>query len=173
MRMVCLKHYDSPLGGITMAASDDALTGLWFDGQRYFGDGLGEEQIANGDCDLPIFDSVSRWLDEYFSGTCPGALPLIRPAGTAFRQLVWCELMNIPYGIARTYGEIAALMEQKTGKRVSARAVGNAVGHNPISILIPCHRVIGSNGKLTGYAGGLERKECLLNLEKGRGISWK
>lgn len=149
--------YRSPLGIITLASDGDSLTGLWFEGQRYYPDDLaGESEEA----DLPVFRQVKAWLDVYFSGRDPGPVPPVRPAGTDFQREVWAILAAIPYGQTRTYGEIA----RELG-RTSPRAVGSAVGRNPISILVPCHRVVGANGSLTGYAGGMERKTALLELE--------
>ena len=150
--MLYLDHTDSPLGPITMASDGTSLTGLWFDGQKYF----------------PVFEDTRRWLHLYFSGTAPTFLPDLAPAGTPFQQDIWEILRSIPYGETRTYGQIAELYAQKHGiLRMSAQAVGGAVGHNPISILIPCHRVVGADGSLTGYAGGLFRKTFLLELENG------
>lgn len=155
-------HYDSPLGGIMLASDGEALTGLWFDGQKYFPAMPGKEEK-----DLPIFEQARRWLDLYFSGTAPSFTPPLKPKGTPFQKTVWEILCSIPYGQTMTYGEIAGrIAAQKGLARMSAQAVGGAVGHNPISILIPCHRVVGSNGSLTGYAGGMERKVQLLTLEK-------
>lgn len=157
-------HYDSPLGGITLASDGEALTGLWFDGQKYFQATLGREHEEK---DLPIFEQARHWLDLYFGGEIPDFTPPLKPKGTAFQKAVWDILRSIPYGQTMTYGEIAArIAAQKGLAQMSAQAVGGAVGHNPISILIPCHRVVGSNGSLTGYAGGIERKERLLRLEK-------
>lgn len=153
---------DSPLGSITLASDGEALTGLWFDGQKYFPAMLGKEE--NG---LPIFEQARRWLDLYFDGTAPDFTPPLKPKGTAFQKAVWEILRSIPYGKTMTYGEIAGRVAAQKGlARMSAQAIGGAVGHNPISILIPCHRVVGTNGSLTGYAGGVERKEKLLTLEK-------
>jgi methylated-DNA-[protein]-cysteine S-methyltransferase len=156
--------FASPLGGIFLASDGDALTGLWFDGQKYFGRGL------SGTCearDLPIFSEAEKWLRLYFQGENPGFVPELRPRGTPFQTLVWKILQTIPYGETRTYGEIAAQVAYLCGKpHMSAQAVGNAVGHNPLSLLIPCHRVVGANGSLTGYAGGVEKKRRLLQLER-------
>ena len=118
--------------------------------------------------ELPVFQCVKRWLDIYFQGEAPDFTPPLRLAGTPFRKVVWEILLTIPYGQTMTYGEIASkIAEQKGIERMSAQAVGNAVGHNPIGIIVPCHRVVGSDGKLTGYAGGMERKKALLALEHG------
>lgn len=152
----------SPLGTLTAACDGAAVTGVWFDGQKYFGVGLTPEAARRED--LPVFEELRRWLKGYFSGEAPAAPPAVRPAGTPFRQRVWAELLKIPRGTVATYGQIAEALA-RDGHRTSARAVGGAVGHNPVSILIPCHRVVGSDGGLTGYAGGLERKLALLKLE--------
>lgn len=161
MQYIC--HYKSPLGGITMASDGNALTGLWFDGQKYFAEGLAETAAAKT---LPVFDEAMRWLDIYFSGRRPDFTPLLNLKGTAFRKEVWQLLLQIPYGQTTTYGELAAQLAAHRGlKQMSAQAVGGAVGHNPISIIVPCHRVIGTGGSLTGYAGGLDKKLALLKLE--------
>lgn len=141
-----------------MAADKGALIGLWFLGQKYECAGLWENDTETDERDTLL--SVSRWLDGYFAGEQPERDFLLAPRGSDFQSRVWAELLRIPYGETRSYGEIA----RKSGCG-SARAVGNAVGHNPISIIVPCHRVVGANGKLTGYAGGVERKEYLLKLE--------
>lgn len=156
------KIYDSPLGGITIAARGDALTGLWFDGQKHFAATLPPEHEAGP---LPVLYTAARWLDQYFAGKKPDFLPPLAPVGTPFRRVVWDILLRIPYGQTMTYGAIAALYSKQSGKPMSAQAVGGAVGHNPIALFIPCHRVIGSDGSLTGYAGGLDRKLALLRLE--------
>ena len=149
--------YKSPLGGITMASDGTALTGLWFDGQKYFAEGLTETAAAKT---LPVFDEAVRWLDIYFSGRRPDFTPPLNLEGTAFRKEVWQQLLQIPYG------QLAAQLAAHNGlKRMSAQAVGGAVGHNPISIIVPCHRVVGTGGNLTGYAGGLAKKLALLKLE--------
>ncbi len=156
-------HYESPLGGIMMASDGEALTGLWFDGQKYFADTLSEEHTAKN---LPIFERTSHWLDVYFSGKSPDFIPLLNMKATPFRKAVWEILLSIPFGHTMTYGEIAGMIAKQKGlSSMSAQAVGGAVGHNSISLIIPCHRVIGSNGNLTGYAGGLEKKRSLLAME--------
>ena len=156
-------HYHSPIGDITLASDGEALTGLWFDGQKYFADTLADD---HEDRMLPIFDQSFRWLDIYFSGKVPDFTPALRMTTTPFRKAVWEILQTIPYGQTMTYGEIAAIIAKHKGlSRMSAQAVGGAVGHNAISLIIPCHRVVGTNGNLTGYAGGLERKRYLLRLE--------
>ena len=163
-----IHHYHSPLGGITAASDGTALTGLWFDGQKYFGSTLSAYREER---DLPIFEQTDAWLDIYFSGRAPGFTPLMSLRGTSFRRAVWELLLTVPFGMTITYGGIAALLaEQKGLPHMSAQAVGGAVGHNPISLIIPCHRVIASDGSLTGYAGGLEKKMWLLEMEKA-GIS--
>ena len=152
-------RYDSPLGGITLASDGEALTGLWFDGQKYFADTLAPEHEERA---LSVFDPVHRWLDIYFSGRDPGFIPPLMMRGSGFRKAVWEVLLTIPFGRTMTYGEIARCLGC-----MSAQAVGGAVGHNSISLIIPCHRVVGSNGILTGYAGGIERKIRLLRMEGG------
>lgn len=166
-----IHHYISPLGGITIAAEEGALTGLWFDGQKFFGDTLCE---VSEEKELPIFAQCDRWLDIYFSGKEPDLAPPIRLHSTSFRMDVWKILREIPYGKTVTYGEIAAEMARRRGLvRMSAQAVGNAVSRNPISLIVPCHRVVGANGALTGYAGGIEKKAKLLALEKVRTATTK
>ncbi len=162
--MDCVCRYDSPLGGITIAGCNDALTGLWFDGQKHFAETLSPDHTAGF---LPVFDEARRWLDLYFSGKDPGFTPPLELRGTAFRRTVWEILLSVPYGRTTSYGRIAEAIaqQQKTG-RVSARAVGNAVGHNPVSLIVPCHRVTGADGSLTGYAGGMDRKIWLLRTEQ-------
>ena len=154
--------YDSPLGEIVLLFEDDALAGLWFAGQKYF-----PAAAMVPDEGLSLFYAARRWLDAYFAGARPdpAALP-IAPAGSDFRRLIWSMLMEIPYGRTATYGALAKGAAERLGlASMSAQAVGGAVGHNPISILIPCHRVLGADGSLTGYAGGLERKRWLLEHE--------
>ena len=143
-------HYDSPLGGITLAATESRLCGLWFDGQKYFGHGLKEEAIAK---ETPLLLQTRQWLDVYFSGRQPDFCPPLQPSGTHFQQTVWQILSTIPYGETRTYKDIAMETARRLGRpHMAAQAVGNAIGRNPISILIPCHRIVGSNGSLTGYS---------------------
>ena len=158
--MIYTAHYTSPLGGITLTSDGTALTGLYFDGERDFPD-----LSAGRKKDLPVFGEVIRWLDLYFAGKEPDFMPPLAPVGTAFQMSVWEILRTIPYGETTTYGAIARRLEEQTKKRMSAQAVGGAVGRNPISIIVPCHRVIGADGSLTGYAGGLDKKEYLLGLE--------
>ena len=155
--------YASPLGGVTLASDGEKLTGLWFDGQKYFGAALRPEHEERA---LPVFAQAERWLDAFFRGESPASAPPISLLGSPFRVAVWEALLTIPRGQTRTYGELARTVAEKLGrKRMSAQAVGGAVGHNPISIIVPCHRVVGADGSLTGYAGGLERKLRLLELE--------
>ena len=159
------KNYDSPLGGLTLASDGERLTGLWMAGQKYYCKTVDGEMQPNEK--LPVFQAVDHWLDLYFAGKKPEitSLPLA-PKGGAFRQAVWKILCEIPYGQVTTYGEIAKkIAAQQNRQTMSAQAVGGAVGHNPISIIIPCHRVVGTNGSLTGYAGGLDKKIRLLELE--------
>lgn len=161
--MLYTSHYASPLGGMTLVSDGTALVGLYFDGQKYAAQGLDATRTQKN---LLIFEEARRWLDVYFSGRKPDFTPPTAPAGTAFQQSVWEILRTIPYGETTTYGAIARRIEQNTGCRMSAQAVGGAVGRNPISILIPCHRVIGADGSLTGYAGGLDKKAYLLRIEE-------
>ena len=158
--MIYTAHYASPLGGMTLTSDGMALTGLYFDGERDFPD-----LSAAHKKDLPVFGEVMRWLDLYFAGKEPDFMPTLNPTGTSFQMSVWAILRAIPFGETTTYGAIAKQLEKNTGRRMSAQAVGGAVGRNPISIIIPCHRVIGADGSLTGYAGGLDKKEYLLELE--------
>ena len=161
--MTYTQHYDSPLGGILLAADEIGLTGLWFDGQKHFADNLPAEHTEQ---ETPVLAEVRRWLDVYFTGKAPEFLPPLHPIGSAFRRSVWEILLQIPYGQTTTYGEIARQLAEKRGlSKLSAQAVGGAVGHNEISIIIPCHRVVGTNGSLTGYAGGIDKKRRLLELE--------
>ena len=161
--MQYITHYQSPLGGITISSDGTALTGLWFDGQKYFASTLGADYTEK---DLPVFVEAKRWLDIYFSGREPDSTPPLSLNGSAFRMAVWQILQSIPYGKTITYGNIARQLAAQQGKaRISAQAVGGAVGHNPISIIVPCHRVVGAGGSLTGYAGGIDKKVQLLELE--------
>ncbi len=155
--------YKSPLGGILVAADDTGLTGLWFDGAKYFADRLDPEHEEKA---TPILQQALEWLNIYFSGREPHFYPPLHITGTPFQLSVWKTLQKIPYGKTLSYGKIAAeIARQKGLPRMSPQAVGGAVGHNGISIIIPCHRVIGTNGSLTGYAGGIDKKEKLLALE--------
>lgn len=162
--MLYCTEYRSPLGRLTLASDGESLAGLWIEGQKYFGGGLGEMAPKDG---LPVFERARAWLDRYFAGEkpSPAELPLA-PAGGEFRQTVWGLLCQIPYGQVATYGALAKEAAGKLGRAsMSAQAVGGAVGRNPISIIIPCHRVVGAGGSLTGYAGGIDRKIQLLRLE--------
>lgn len=157
------RDFESPLGRMLLAASDNGLVGAWFYGQRYFARGLedAEKNVGHGaSADSPVLLAARCWLDAYFAGRRPGVAGLpLAPRGTAFQRRVWDALLAIPYGETRTYGELAAELGS------SPRAVGSAVGRNPISVIVPCHRVLGADGSLTGYAGGLDRKRALLALE--------
>lgn len=161
-----------PIGRIILASDGEHLTGLWLEGQKYGMESYREEWIPSGNLD--VFDRTRDWLERYFSREkpTPSQLPLA-PSGTQFRRKVWKILCEIPWGEVTTYGAIAQRISREEGlERMSAQAVGNAVGHNPISIIIPCHRVVGSTGKLTGYAGGIDKKAWLLSLE-GISVSQK
>ena len=161
--MTYIQHYDSPLGGILLAADELGLTGLWFEGQKYFARDLPSERTKQN---TPALSQAMQWLDIYFSEKEPDFLPPLHPIGSAFRQDVWEILLQNPYGQTATYGEIARRLAERRGvPRMSAQAVGGAVGHNEISIIIPCHRVVGTNGNLTGYAGGIDKKVKLLESE--------
>ena len=163
-------QYASVLGLLTLAGDGDNLNGLWLEGQKYFGGKYfrdsGKNEVIPKD-DLPVFAAAKHWLDRYFAGEKPACTELsLLPAGTEFQKEVWKLLCEIPYGEVVTYGELAKKVAEKRGlPRMSAQAVGGAMGHNPISIIIPCHRVVGSDGSLTGYAGGVEKKRWLLELE--------
>ena len=181
--MPYIHHYKSPLGGIILTSDGRALTGLWFEESRsgkpravsHKGDRKMPEDVPI-EKDLSVFDQTDRWLDIYFNGKEPDFTPPLSVHGTAFREMVWEILLTIPYGQTMSYGEIASIIAARRSQastvsgpdrpRMSAQAVGGAVGHNPISLIIPCHRVIGTDGSLIGYAGGLERKQALLKLEE-------
>lgn len=157
--------YQSPLGEIMIAADEKGLTGLWFVGQKYFALYLDKE---NEEKEIPVLKDTKKWLDIYFSGKEPNFKLPLHFTGTDFQNEVWEILYSIPYGKTMTYGEIAKILAKRKGlKRMSAQAVGGAVGKNEISIIVPCHRVVGSNGSLTGYAGGISKKIELLKMEKG------
>lgn len=162
--MEYIYYYESPLGRITLSSDGEALTGLWFDTQLH-----GKEMfpLNREERELPVFDLAKKWLTVYFDGKEPDFTPPLSPQGsTPFRRAVWEILLTIPYGQTMTYGEIAERIAAQRGiPRMSAQAVGGAVGHNPVSLIVPCHRVIGSDGSLTGYGGGLPLKEKLLTLE--------
>ena len=162
--MIYTQHYESPLGGILLAADETGLTGLWFDGEKYYADNLAAEHEAR---DTQALGAAKRWLDVYFAGKEPDFLPPLHPIGSAFRKEVWQLLLEIPYGQTTTYGALARRLAERRGLRhMSAQAVGGAVGHNEISILIPCHRVVGTSGSLTGYAGGIDKELAVLRLEQ-------
>ena len=162
--MVCVQIYPSPLGDITIAADGEYLIGLWFIKQRCFGNVLPKDVVSK---ETPVLKETKRWLDIYFSGREPDFTPPLKYGATPFRKAVCDIMLAIPYGKTMTYGEIADIIaKQKSIEKMSAQAVGGAVGHNPISIIIPCHRVVGANGSLTGYGGGIDRKVKLLELEK-------
>ncbi len=169
--MEYIYRYESPLGPIHMASDGEAIIGLWLEGQKYFAQTLGPDVQEE---DLPIFRQTAAWLNAYFTPqggqqlVAPALpeLPKLAPRGSEFRQRVWKLLLEIPFGEVTTYGALARRLAAESGqKSMSAQAVGGAVSHNPISILIPCHRVVGADGSLTGYAGGVEKKEALLRLE--------
>lgn len=164
--MIYTLHYDSPLGGILIAEQDHSVIGLWFEGQKYFADSLVKREIEQAQTE--VLKQTAEWLDRYFRGEKPEITELsLAPEGSEFRREVWKLLCDIHYGEVTTYGELARKIADRRGlPGMSAQAVGGAVGHNPISIIIPCHRVVGANRSLTGYAGGLERKRRLLELER-------
>lgn len=161
--MISIFHYHSPIGGITVSGNGREITGLWFDGQKYFGATLPDQYEEKM---TPVFEDTEKWLDLYFNGMEPDFTPPLSLETTPFRRAVWEILLAIPYGQTMTYGEIADRIAAQMGlAAMSAQAVGGAVGHNPISLIIPCHRVVGSDGSLTGYAGGIEKKKWLLKME--------
>lgn len=161
MYYIC--KYVSPLGGMTLASDGKNLTGLWFDGQKYFAAALPAQYEER---ELQVFAQTKRWLDIYFTGKEPCFTPPLSMGGVSpFRKRVWEIMRTIPYGHTSTYGKIASQIAAETGKRVSAQAVGGAVGHNGIALIIPCHRVLGAGGSMTGYAGGIDKKIALLQLE--------
>lgn len=163
MTMQYTSTYESPLGKILLAADDEGLTGLWFDKEKYYALNLAPEHEEK---ETPALKETKRWLDVYFSGKEPDFLPPIHMIGTSFQRYVWNILLTIPYGKTTTYGAISQQLAKQRGlTRMSAQAVGGAVGHNEISIIVPCHRVVGENGSLTGYAGGIDKKTYLLKLE--------
>ena len=164
--MIYTSAYTTPIGDVLLASKNNELIGLWFEGQKYYLNSINEEmQVKNEE---EILKKTKNWLDRYFKGEKPSIKEIkINPNGSDFRKEVWKILCKIPYGKTITYKEIAEKLAKERGlKSMSAQAVGGAVGHNPISIIIPCHRVVGSDGKLTGYAGGLDKKEYLLKLEQ-------
>ena len=161
--MVYTQRYASPVGDMLLAADEIGLTGVWFDGEKFFADNLPPEHEER---ETPTLAAAKRWLDIYFKGKEPDFTPPLHPVGSPFRRKVWDILLKIPYGQTVTYGLIAReLAAQEGWARMSAQAVGGAVGHNEISIIIPCHRVVGTSGSLTGYAGGLDKKIALLKTE--------
>ena len=163
--MTFTQHYTSPLGIMLLSADEIGLTGVWFEGAKYFAANIPAEHMER---ETPILLETKEWLDIYFSGKDPGFLPPLHPAGSTFQKSVWEHLLKIPYGQTETYGSIA---RQLGVSRMSPQAVGGAVGRNPISLLIPCHRVVGAHGSLTGYAGGIGRKGKLLELEQAGAAS--
>jgi methylated-DNA--[protein]-cysteine S-methyltransferase len=160
------RFIQTPLGEVRLRSDGEFLTGLWFVGQVDDAKDVNDIEIQD---DLPIFGQVESWLESYFSGKKTPIMIPLQPKGTIFQERVWQILQEIPYGETMTYGEIAQIIAKEKGVTTfSAQAVGQAVGKNPISILVPCHRVVGKNGALTGYAGGIQRKEELLNIERGK-----
>ena len=168
-------YYESPLGGITIASDEDGLVGLWFDRQKYFGQTassplpemtVGQKAKFDTISLCPIFEQTKEWLDIYFTGRQPSFTPPLHLNGSPFRLAVWQMLLDIPFGQTTTYGELARHIAREQGRTtMSAQAVGGAVGHNPIGLIVPCHRVIGADGSLTGYAAGVEKKRWLLEME--------
>ena len=162
-QMVYTCKYTSPIGNMLLAADEVGLTGVWFEGQKHYASTLPNEHAQR---ETNVLTRAKKWLDLYFSGEEPKFTPPLNPQGTPFRKAIWEILLTIPYGQTVTYGEIAKAYAQEKGlDKMSAQAVGGAVGHNPISIIIPCHRVVGASGSLTGYAGGIDKKIHLLKLE--------
>ena len=162
--MIYTMHYDSPIGSVLLAERDGGLIGLWIEGQKYY---FGSVKDTIAEKETPLLARTGKWLDRYFAGEKPEISELaLAPIGGDFRQRAWKLLCEIPYGETTTYGELARKMALGLGKeKMSAQAVGGAVGHNQISIIIPCHRVVGTNGSLTGYAGGIATKVKLLTHE--------
>lgn len=159
-----IDYYNSPIGKIALGSDGQALVGLWFEGEKYYCDGYEKFEYKK---DLQIFRETRKWLDIYFSGKEPNFIPKLKQKGSDFRQEVWDILKSVPYGKTITYGDIAKIIAKRRGvKRISAQAVGGAVGHNSISIIVPCHRVVGADKNLTGYAAGLNVKKYLLELER-------
>ncbi|GHV08355.1 methylated-DNA--protein-cysteine methyltransferase [Campylobacterota bacterium] len=157
-------HHNSPLGLLMLASDGENIVGAWLEGQKYFAATLGDQAVQKED--LPVFAQAENWLKRYFDGAKPAIAELpLAPRGGEFRAEVWKILCEIGYGECTTYGSIAKTLADRTGKGAAAQAVGGAVGHNPISIIIPCHRVVGANGNLTGYAGGIDAKIKLLRHE--------
>lgn len=161
--IVYTQRYNSPIGAITLACREDAVIGLWFEGQKHFGSTVGSGAV---EASSPVLSLAAEWLDIYFSGVEPQFTPPVRFCGTPFCNAVWNQLLSIPYGSTVSYKDIASgLALVHGGSMPSFRAVGAAVGRNPVSLIVPCHRVVGSDGSLRGYAGGLDRKAWLLELE--------
>lgn len=159
--MIYYSYYESPIGQIRLECTEKYLTGCWFTGQKYEKAVIGEENDT-----IDVIKKAKQWLNAYFSGEKMDNFKMLNPSGNSFREIVWDVLQTIPYGKTMTYKEISEIVAKRTGKKIiAAQAVGGAVGHNPISIFVPCHRVIGTSGDLTGYAGGLERKVFLLETE--------
>ncbi len=162
--MQYITHYSSPLGDMLLAGDEIGLTGLWFEGQKYFARNLDKDHQER---EIPLFDTAKHWLDVYFTGKEPEFAVPLHLMGTEFQKEVWEILCSVPYGHTVTYGTIAKqIAVQKGRKSMSAQAVGSAVGHNPVSVIVPCHRVVGADGSLTGYAGGVDKKLGLLTLER-------
>ena len=161
--MDCVYHYSSPFGGMTMAGCGDALTGLWFDDQRFFGEGMSG---ISAEGHLPVFEETVLWLNEYFSGRIPPPPPRALLRGTPYRRAVWDVLTSIPYGQTITYSRAAKEAARRLGTVPCPRAAGAAAGHTPILLIIPCHRLIGAGGRMTGYAAGIDRKIRHLEMEK-------
>ncbi len=164
-KVIYSTYYSSPVGPVMLASDGDNIVGLWMDGQKYFANTLTETIIEKND--LEVFDTANEWLDKYFAGKEPAISDLpLAPRGGEFRKVVWDILCEIPYGEVITYGEIAEKVAIEMNKQnMSSQAVGGAVGHNPIAIIVPCHRVVGASGSLTGYAGGIDKKVKLLEHE--------
>ncbi|MDO5400349.1 MAG: methylated-DNA--[protein]-cysteine S-methyltransferase [Eubacteriales bacterium] len=161
--MQYITTYHSPLGPMLLAADNLGLTGAWFQGEKFYAHSLDPVHETG---ETPALSAARAWLDIYFSGREPDFTPPLHMTGTPFQMEVWALLRQIPYGRTTTYGQIASQIAQARGlPRMSAQAVGGAVGHNEISVIVPCHRVIGANNSLTGYAGGLDKKSALLKLE--------
>lgn len=161
--MLYYKKISSPLGEITLRSNGESLTGLWFADDKHYGD----KDIQDArDAELPVFVLAEKWLAEYFAGHEPKVDVALQFTGSDFQKRVWKILQNIPYGSLVTYGDIAREIAKQNGlARMSAQAVGGAVGRNPLCIIVPCHRVVGTNGSLTGYGGGMWRKVRLLEVE--------
>ena len=166
--MLYKTYYKSPIGNLMLLSDGDNLVGLYIENQKYYLNGIKQELTSKDN--LQVFENTKKWLDRYFAKKNPSIKEIpLAPIGGEFRQKVWKILCEIPYGQTITYGEIAKKIAKEMQKeKMSAQAVGNAVGHNPISIIIPCHRVVGKDGSLTGYAGGIEKKRILLELERGK-----